>query len=736
MAVHLSRLPEGVKPNQSSMVQGKKRTFLPLWATLSVPVVVLTGLVGWGTYHGLLRISKSNLLESKAAAVEMVIKLFSASVTPAVVFGDDTEMQRSVSDLARNPEVTDVELWLTGNGQDAPPLKPSAAFHRGAGVLGRPFATQPSKQVFERYLEVVEPIVDNDNKVSAVAVARFSLAREQAVLATLAQRTLVTSAGVGLGLTLALILALARIVVIPLSRLKLAARNLKDGKGSDQRVLPSGNFENELGQLGTVFVAMADAVADREARIAARNYELRLILDNVSQGFVTLTPDGKIQTERSAIVDRWLPDLGNDAQFSDLIGLFDPNQRDMAVHAWAQLDAGFLPMELCLDQLPARASRAGQHFSFEYEPVINGETLNRVVLVISDITPQVERQRAEEDQKEFAALVDHLVRDRGGFLEFWGELERLMVRLLSSEQNPTMRRDLHTVKGNSRFFGMWRLSMCCHRIEDTLHERGGETLDNEARSALSSEWVAIRDRVATLTKGASAFLELSSTDYAALSHGVRERVSHDVLATLISEFRYEPTLRRLERARDNIESTCRRTGKPVATVKLDDNGVRLPPDRWGSFWAVFVHLLTNAVEHGLEPAEARLHAGKPAEGQLTLSTKITGGKFLIEVTDDGRGIDWDAVKAKAIAKGVPHRTRAELEQALLTEGFSTKQEANEVAGRGVGMSAVTHAVYALGGTINICTEAGKGTTWTLSFPVSVTRVPPRESLLPRSSRLE
>ena len=734
MALQLSLLPEGVKPGQSSLAQAKKRTFLPLWVTLSVPIILLTGLVGWGTYHGLLRISKSNLLESKAAAVEMVIKLFSASVTPAVVFGDDTEMQRSVSDLARNPEVTDVELWLTGNGQDAAPAKPSAEFHRSGGVLGRPSATQSSKKVFERYLEVVEPIIDNEKKVTAVAVARFSLAREQAVLATLAQRTLVTSAGVGLGLTLALILALARIVVIPLSRLKMAAQNLQEGKGSDQRVLPSGSFENELGQLGTVFVSMADAVADRETRIAARNYELRLILDNVSQGFVTLTPDGKIQTERSAIVDRWLPDLGKEAHFSDLIGLFDPKQRDMAVHGWSQLDAGFLPMELCIDQLPARASRAGQHFSFEYQPVLDGETLNRVVLVISDITAQVERQRAEEDQKEFAALVDHLVRDRGGFLEFWGELERLMSRLLSTEKNPTMRRDLHTVKGNSRFFGMWRLSMCCHRIEDTLHERGGEALDEESRAILTSEWSAIKERVATLTKGASAFLELSSNDYAALSHGLRERVSHEVLATLISEFRYEPTLRRLERARDAIESTCRRTGKPVATVTLDDNGVRLPPDRWGAFWAVFVHLLTNAVEHGLEPADARVLAGKPPEGQLNLSTKITGGEFTIEVSDDGRGIDWEAVKTKAIAKGMAHRTRADLEQALLTEGFSTKQEANEVAGRGVGMSAVTHAVHALGGAIAISTETGKGTTWSLSFPVSTTRVPPRESLLPRSVR--
>jgi len=497
--------------------------------------------------------------------------------------------------------------------------------------------------------------------------------------------------------------------------------------------LPRGKFEDEVGQLGTVFVAMADAVADREARIAKRNDELRLILDNVSQGFLTLTPDGMIQTERSAIVHRWFPELGERARFSTLIGLIDPKQQQMAELGWSQLDSGFLPMDLCLDQLPKFASRAGQHFSFEYQPVLHGEVFNRLVLVITDITAQVERQRAEEDQKEFASLVDHLVRDRGGFVEFWGELDRLMNRLLATDKNVDLRRDLHTVKGNSRFFGMWRLSMCCHRIEDDLHESGSQEMTDLERTALNNEWSGIKQRVAVLTKGASAFLELSETDYSALSLGVRERVSHEVLAELISEFRYEPTLRRLERAKQTVENICRRTGKPIATVTIEDNHVRLPPERWGTFWAAFIHLLTNAVEHGLETAEARAAAGKAASGNVKLSTRLADGEFVIEVADDGRGIDWQAIAAKAAAKGLAHTTRRELEQALLVEGFTMKEQANEVAGRGIGMSAVGHAVRSLGGTIALSSELGSGTTWSLSFPLAATHVPPRESLLPRGS---
>lgn len=720
---------------ESPPPDAKKRVFLPLWAKLTVPIILLTALVGWGTYYGLVSISRSNLLKSKATAAEMVVKLFSASVTPAVVFADETEMQRSVGDLARNPEVTDVELWLVPPPGEAPSTKPSAEFHRSAKRIGRPAATQAQLRVLDQYLEVVEPIIDNEKKVTAVAVARFSLAREQAVLAALARQTLVAAAAVGTGLTLALVLMLARIAVLPLSRLKTAAQNLQNGKGSDKRVVPQGRFEDEVGQLALVFVEMADAVADREARLATRNKELRLILDNVSQGFVTVTPDGVIQAERSAIVDRWLPDLGIGAQFAKLIALLDPKQSDMAAMGWSQLDSGFLPLELCLDQLPKRATRNGQHFAFEYQPVIDREQLSRVVLVMSDITADVERKRVEEDQQEFAALVEHLVRDRRGFLEFWGELEKLVGRVLAGSSDKQLLRDLHTIKGNSRFFGMWRLSQCCHRLEDGLEERKEKALTAAEREDLNGEWEGIRARVGALTKGASAFLELSETDYEKLGHGLRERMSHEMLAELVSEFRYEPTSRRLERARDTIENACRRTGKPVAEVVLVDNGVRLPPERWVGFWTAFVHLLTNAVEHGLETEEERVASGKSGTGTVRVVTRTGNGEFTIEVADDGRGIDWDSVAKKAAAKGLPHRTRKELELALLSEGFSMKAEVTEGSGRGVGMSAVVHAASALGGEISVVSERGKGATWRLRFPIAATKVPTRDSLLPPSSHM-
>jgi HPt (histidine-containing phosphotransfer) domain-containing protein/two-component sensor histidine kinase len=706
------------------------RRFVPLGVKLTIPIMLLTGLVAWGTYQGLLRTSKTNLLQSKEAAADMVVKLFSASVRPAVVFSDETEMQRSVGDLARNQEVMDVELWPIAAPENPETNKLLVEFHRHPGQLGRPEQPLATRTFAAKYLDVVEPITGNEQQPIALARVRFSLAREQAVLNGLASKTLIVAVGVGAALTLALVLMLAKIVVVPLGRLKHAALSLREGARQDDRIVQNGNFEDEVDQLGQVFVGMANAVADREAKLAVRNSELRFILDNVAQGFLTVTADGVIQKERSAIVERWVGPLDVGSKFWDLVKRLDPKQGAAAELGWAQLMTGFLPVDLCIDQLPKRAIAAGQHFSIEYQPAFDGDAISRVVIVLSDITAEVERRRVEEDQKEFASLVDRLVRDRAGFIEFWGELERLVNRLLDPAPSTTLRRDLHTVKGNSRFFGMWRLSTLCHQLEDALTERAATEFTPDERLALNQEWEGLRARIDTLTHEASAFLELSESDYSRLGGALRMRMSHELLAQVVSEFHYEPTRRRLERAKDIAESTCRRLGKPVANVVIEDNGFKLPPGRWGEFWGAFTHVITNAVDHGIESTSAREAAGKTANGNIRITTAITKDQFVVEVEDDGQGVDWERVREVARSRGLPCVERRDLVAALLREGFSTKRVVSELAGRGVGLSAVTHAVKELGGTIELLSESSRGATWRFAFPIEATREPPRASLLP------
>lgn len=138
-----------------------------------------------------------------------------------------------------------------------------------------------------------------------------------------------------------------------------------------------------------------------------------------------------------------------------------------------------------------------------------------------------------------------------------------------------------------------------------------------------------------------------------------------------------------------------------------------------------VHLVRNAVDHGIEQPEARVRSGKPEVGVLTLSARQQGGSIVVEIADDGGGIDPARIRAKAVEKGVID----EAEAATLDErgsldlifraGFSTAAAVTDVSGRGVGMDVVREAIGRLKGTIEIRSEVGRGTSFELRLPLTL-----------------
>ncbi len=135
------------------------------------------------------------------------------------------------------------------------------------------------------------------------------------------------------------------------------------------------------------------------------------------------------------------------------------------------------------------------------------------------------------------------------------------------------------------------------------------------------------------------------------------------------------------------------------------------------------HLIRNAVDHGIEPADERIAAGKSAEGTLTLSAEHRSGRILIRIGDDGKGIDRERVLSKAIEKGLvaPEAilTKEEIDLLIFAPGFSTAQQVTNVSGRGVGMDVVRQNVKDLGGRITIESEPGTGTVFTLTLPLTL-----------------
>jgi two-component system chemotaxis sensor kinase CheA len=136
-----------------------------------------------------------------------------------------------------------------------------------------------------------------------------------------------------------------------------------------------------------------------------------------------------------------------------------------------------------------------------------------------------------------------------------------------------------------------------------------------------------------------------------------------------------------------------------------------------------VHLIRNCIDHGIETPDMRISVGKPAQGMVHLSARHSGAYVLIEIKDDGAGLDADAIRAKAIDKGLiapeDELTEKEIYSLILAPGFSTAKTVTNVSGRGVGMDVVKRAIDNLRGSIGISSQKGIGTTITLKLPLTL-----------------
>lgn len=183
----------------------------------------------------------------------------------------------------------------------------------------------------------------------------------------------------------------------------------------------------------------------------------------------------------------------------------------------------------------------------------------------------------------------------------------------------------------------------------------------------------------------------------------------------------------LVRVTDHLPRTARQVAEKLGKrVEVEIVGAELELDRaiLDRLTEPLLHLVRNAVDHGLEAPSDRLAAGKSEIGRLRVEARRQKDSILIDVSDDGRGIDLESVMARAIDAGLVHPDLAtdlppeEVVAFIFNAGLSTAQSVSEVSGRGVGMDAVKATIESLGGGVELRTELGIGTTTTLVVPIT------------------
>lgn len=186
----------------------------------------------------------------------------------------------------------------------------------------------------------------------------------------------------------------------------------------------------------------------------------------------------------------------------------------------------------------------------------------------------------------------------------------------------------------------------------------------------------------------------------------------------------EQLFRRFPRVVRDVAKQC---GKDVA-LDLSGQNTDLDKGILDALAEPLMHLVRNAVDHGIEPAEERLTAGKPARGSIYLNAYHQGTQVVVEVRDDGRGIDPVQLRARAVEKGVVKAEEAmrltdqETINLIFESGFSTASEVTEVSGRGIGMDVVRTVLDRLKGTVHISSQKGRGTTIQLRAPLTLASI--------------
>ena len=691
-------------------------------AKLAGATIGLIAMATAGIYLRLSEYQRESLLHAKELSATAVTRLFADSCAAAVVFEDPGELKQTLETLGRNEEIAYAAVWAVDDAGRV--TRQLAELRRGnpETVTAVPSSIRLRRASERVVLEA--PVRDIKGKLVGVLATAFSLARENAAIVRLERTALLTSCAVATGLML-LLMAMARLVVVgPLAKLVGAAKRVEEGRGVEIDV----SSNDEVGQLARALRTMAGAIQVREERINARNHDMRLVLDNVGQGFITLDFSGAISEERSRIVDEWFGAVAGGPKLWDYLRPLDPVFADNFELGWSAVVDQFLPVELCLDQLPSAVHKDGRTFKLDYRPIFSNGDLDKTVVVITDITMGLARERSEQRQRETMSIYRRLITDRPAFEEFFAEASSLVIALVDSPSTDLLviKRQVHTLKGNCALFGLESVAQLCHDVEDHIDDCAA--LDQDDRDRLHAAWAAIVETTSALTgAGVEDSIRVARRDYEILLAKLRGSGAPGSLVAEIEAWEFELADKRFALVREQIERLASRLGKAAVDVVWQASTLRLPPHKWAGFWSAFAHVIRNTVDHGVETTEARVAAGKSPRATIYLGITQDRGRVLVSIADDGPGIDWGAITSKARARGLPCGTRGEVEAALMAGGLSSRSESSATSGRGLGLGAVQATLRELGGHLELADNPGPGTTLRCWLPGSMLALDGRQA---------
>ena len=495
-----------------------------------------------------------------------------------------------------------------------------------------------------------------------------------------------------------------------------------------------------------VFLEEAEALTNN-------NQYLQLFLDNVSDTVALQALQRDLHTLKGGarmVTANGIADLAHDMEsvYEDLAHHRRPATKKVlellvACHDW-MADALFILKQQVNPPTPALLIEALQEFSKNPDSLkqIPNESLQaqrKAILtakenrnsagMVKDIS-KMPAMIGEFTEQEQSASSNEMIRISGGLIEH-------MINLSGESAINRARIDMGM---SSLTNSLEEMGITVQRLADQLRRMEIE-LEAQILSQIDDELISHEgfdplemDQYSSLNQLSKSLTE-SASDLVDINHTLLEKTrdSESLLLQLsrtqtelqdgLMNSRMVPFTRLTPRLERTVRQTANELNKSVelTIINADDEMDRTILERITS---PLEHMLRNAVDHGIEDSTTRLKAGKERSGNITLEVLREGSEIVINLSDDGRGINVEAVRSKAIAQGLidaadSSLTDLDIMQYIFNAGLSTSKQLTQISGRGVGMDVVISEIRQLGGVVSVVSELGKGSRFTMRLPLTV-----------------
>jgi len=525
--------------------------------------------------------------------------------------------------------------------------------------------------------------------------------------------------------------------------------------------------DEQLGKLATAFNVMLKTINETmqnlDKLVSERSAELRMIMDTVPVGLMSVmtlsTDDYRVNPEYSKTCEKILGiEELRGRSYLDIIGLSKRTgdaRKDMAKFL-DLLTQELLPEEDMAGLNPLEEVEIKNEDGSTTWAKVNYHLIHKqgagkpdILVVLEDITRakamQAEIARSEQENTQLKAIAE----DPDLFCDFLTETAKMLAQVMddanalpdADDPKPlvnNMFRGVHTIKGTAASFGLHGISKLAADLENSLDDlRQADTIAqqtiDETKTALE-ELNSATDIIVEKTEkllgqkigGGDTVLRVNASDIQSLIEKVFnlpiQSDDRDAIIATLQSFRSVSVQKGLGQALKIVPGLVERLEKDVV-FNLEDNNARLDCDLSRELNTPFVHLIRNAFDHGIEYSEERVANGKSEQGQVKLTVTDEKDRLTLVLSDDGKGLDPEKLKASAISKGLITEDEAanmpenDAKRLIFKPGFSTAETVSDVSGRGVGMDAVVHTIETrLSGKVSIESTLGEGTTFIIEIP--------------------